>query len=94
MTVRRIFGGKGVYHQALIIAVEVGGELRLKADAVTAPVFNAAGAVQWAYEGKRGEAVRMPYWSVPDTAWDDSDLMAGWVRLAFGAALRPRKEKG
>ena len=35
-----------------------------------------------------GKAVEMPYWSIPEDAFDDPDLMAHWVRLAYEAALR------
>jgi DNA transformation protein and related proteins len=88
VTVRRMFGGKGVYHRGRIVAVEVRGELLLKADAISAPAFAAAGARRWTYEGKKGRAVAMPYWSVPADAFDDPDEMARWVRLAYEAALR------
>ena len=88
VTVKRMFGGKGVYHRGRIVAVEVRDEMRLKADAVSAPEFEAAGAQQWCYDGKGGKVVRMPYWSIPDEAYDDPDIMARWVRLAFEAALR------
>ena len=88
VSIRRMFGGKGVYHQGLIIAVEVRGEMLLKADAVSAPDFEAAGARRWSYEGKGGKVAQMPYWTVPDDAYDDPDAMAHWVRLAYGAALR------
>jgi DNA transformation protein len=88
ISIRRMFGGKGVYHAGLIVAVEVRGEMMLKGDAVTAEALEAAGARRWVYEGKQGKAVAMPYWSVPDDAWDDPDQMAHWVRLAYGAALR------
>jgi DNA transformation protein len=88
VTIRRMFGGKGVYHRGLIVALEVRGEMLLKADAVSAPDFEAAGARRWAYDGKGGKAVQMPYWSVPEDAFDDPELMAGWVRLAYEAALR------
>ncbi len=91
VSIRRMFGGKGVYHQGLIIAVEFKGEMLLKADAVSAPRFAEAGARQWAYEGKTGKPVLMPYWSIPDTAYDDPSEMADWVRLAFEAALRAGK---
>jgi DNA transformation protein len=30
----------------------------------------------------------MPYWSIPDDAFDDPDIMARWVRLAYEAAVR------
>jgi DNA transformation protein len=88
VTIRRMFGGKGVYHQGLIVGVELRGELLLKADAITAPAFEAAGARRWTYEGKRGNLVQMPYWSIPADAFDDPDIMAHWVRLAYAAALR------
>ena len=35
----------------------------------------------------------MPYWSVPEDAYDDPDLMAHWVRLAFDAGLRTDARK-
>jgi DNA transformation protein len=71
-----------------IVAVEVRGEMLLKADEQSASEFEAAGASQWAYEGKKGSPVKMPYWSIPDDAYDDPDVMARWVRLAYEAAVR------
>ena len=91
VSVRRMFGGKGVYHRGLIIAVEVRGEMRLKADAITAPAFEAAGARRWSYDGKGGKLVQMPYWSIPEDAYDDPEIMAEWVRLAYAAAVRAPK---
>ena len=74
--------GKGVYHRGEIIAVEYHGEILLKADAISGPAFQAAGARRWADEGKSGKTVNMPYWSIPEDAFDDPEMMAGWVRLA------------
>ena len=88
VSIRRMFGGKGVYHQGRIVALEVRGEMLLKGDSLSAPEFEAAGARRWTYEGKGGKAVAMPYWSIPDEAFDDPDEMARWVRLAWEAALR------
>ena len=90
ITVKRMFGGKGIYFEGNILALEVGGDMLLKADAVSAPEFEAAGSTQWTYDGK-GKVVKMPYWSIPDDAFDDPDEMARWVRLANEAALRARK---
>lgn len=90
--IRRMFGGKGVYHNGVIIAVELRGELRLKADAETAPDFAAAGCTQWTYTGSRhGKLVSMPYWTVPDGALDDPDEMTPWARKAYEAGLRAGK---
>lgn len=88
VTIRPMFGGKGVYHRGVIVAVEVRGELLLKADDLSAPAFAGAGARRWTYEGKRGNVVGMPYWSIPEDAFDDPEVMARWVRLAYEAASR------
>lgn len=89
VTIRRMFGGKGIYRDGRILAIEYDGEILLKADAESAPAFEAAGCWQWTYEGKRsGKPVKMPYWSIPDAAFDDPDEMAQWVRRAWDAALR------
>lgn len=90
ITIRRMFGGKGIYCDGVIFALEVDGELLLKADAESAPHFGEAGARQWIYQRKDGKTGAMPYWSIPDDAWDDPDLMAKWARLAFEAGLRNR----
>ena len=93
VSIRRMFGGKGIYHDGAICALEVSGEILLKADAETAPHFRAAGSRQWAYEGKTGKPVLMPYWSIPDEALDDPDLMTKWVRLAAEAGRRGAKPR-
>lgn len=89
ITIKRMFGGKGIYSRSRIIALEVDGEILLKADAASAPEFAAAGSVQWHYSGKN-KPVAMPYWSIPDEALDDPDRLAYWVDLAWQAALRAK----
>lgn len=95
VTVKRMFGGQGIYHGGLIVGIVFEGEVLLKSDAVSAPDFEAAGARRWVYSGQADKAVGMPYWSIPDDAYDDPDQMAHWVRLAYAAALRspPKKPK-
>jgi DNA transformation protein len=87
-----MFGGKGIYHLGLIVAIYLHDEMMLKADEIGAIEFAEAGARQWTYEGKKGNTVKMPYWSIPDDAYDDPDVMAKWVRLAYEAAVRFGKD--
>ena len=89
VTIRNMFGGKGIYHQGRILALEVDGEILLKADAESSGLFEAAGSTQWVYDGKT-KPVKMPYWSIPDEALDDPDELTRWVRIAFDAALRSK----
>ncbi|MDE1158567.1 MAG: TfoX/Sxy family protein [Neorhizobium sp.] len=93
VSIRRMFGGKGIYHQGLIVAIDLRDDIMLKADVVSAPDFAAAGAKQWAYEGKTGKPVLMPYWSVPEDAFDDPDEMRRWTQLAYAAAMRTKETK-
>lgn len=91
VTIKRMFGGKGVYFQGLIVAVELSdGDLLLKADSISAPEFEAAGSRQWIPAGKSGP-VKMPYWSIPDEAIDDPDVMTEWAKRAYEASLRVAK---
>ncbi|MFD1744116.1 TfoX/Sxy family protein [Rhizobium helianthi] len=94
ITIRRMFGGKGIYRHGVIFAIDLNDEVLLKADEESAPLFAAAGARQWSYEGKRGKPVLMPYWSVPDEALDDPDLMVRWARLACEAGERAATKSG
>ncbi|WP_273725117.1 TfoX/Sxy family protein [Brucella gallinifaecis] len=89
ISIRRMFGGKSIYHQGLIIGLVVQDELLLKADIHTANMFIDAGSRQWSYDSRKtGKPVAMPYWSVPEESFDDPDLMTKWARLAFAASLR------
>jgi DNA transformation protein and related proteins len=87
VSVRRMFGGHGIYHDGRIIALHAFGEVWLKADAQSVPDFEAAGSHQWLYEMK-GKPTRMPYWSIPDEALDDPHELAEWARKADAAARR------
>lgn len=89
VSIRRMFGGKGIYFEGRILALEVSGEILLKADVQSAPMFEDAGSRQWTYDGK-SKPVKMPYWSIPDAAFDDPDEMAKWVLLADEAARRAK----
>ena len=95
VAIRRLFGGKGIYHRGVIVAIVLQGELMLKADAQSAPEFAAAGARQWTYRSRgKGKLAAMPYWSVPEAAFDDPDEMTRWARKAYEAGLRAAAREG
>lgn len=93
VTIRRMFGGKGIYSEGFIVALVVRGELLLKADAETAPAFEAGGSKRWTYARAGKSAVPMPYFTLPDEALDDPDVMAKWARLARTAGHRAAGQK-
>ena len=93
VTIKPMFGGKGIYHQGLIVALEVDGEVLLKADPQSVPDFENARCSQWVYHGHKGRGpTAMPYLSIPEAAQDDPDDLAIWTHKAWDAALRSRKK--
>jgi DNA transformation protein len=91
VTIKRMFGGKGIYVDGMIIAIDLRDEVRLKGDAEAAALYEAAGCRQWTYTHKTSKKpVSMPYWTIPEEAFDDPDEAAKWARVALGAAVRSR----
>ena len=87
ITVRRMFGGAGLYADGLIVGLEVGGALYLKTDDQTRQAFADAGGQPFVYDGK-GQPVTMSYWTPPEEAMDSPEAMQPWARLALAASLR------
>ena len=91
VTIKRMFGGKGIYVDGMIIAIELRDELMIKGDADSAALYAAAGSRQWTYSHRTSKKpVSMPYWTMPEEAFDDPDEAARWVRAALEVALRAR----
>lgn len=92
VSIRRMFSGKGIYHDGVIFALVLRGELMLKGDEEIAADYEAAGGRRWTYRNRRhGREVAMPYWTVPESALDDPDEMAMWARKAYEAGRRSAK---
>ena len=87
ITMRAIFGGHGVYRDAVILGIVIDDKLYLKVDAATRATFEAAGCAPFVYEAK-GRAVPMSYWNVPDEALDSPQDFRPWAQRAWEAALR------
>jgi DNA transformation protein len=90
---RRMFGGHGLYVDALFIALIAGDRLYLKVDDTSRPAFERAGCTPFAYSRRDLGAVTLGYWSAPDDALDSQQAMVPWARLALAAALRANASK-
>ena len=92
VAVRPMFGGHGFYFDGRIFAIHAFDEIWLKVDAETKPAFEAAGCRPFVYDG-RNRPVEMPYWSLPEAAWNDGPEFQCWVERAFEAARRSHRSK-
>ena len=92
VSVKRMFGGHGVYADGLCFAVEQGGEVYLKADDEAKAVFANAGSAPFVYTA-RGKPMTTSYWRLFASAYDDSDELKRWSALAIEAARRAATAK-
>ena len=92
VTVKRMFGGHGVYAEGLCFAVESGGEVFLKVDARSQPDFSAAGSSPFIYMA-RGKPMRTSYWRLPGEAHDEADELRRWAAFGLEAARRAAEAK-
>jgi DNA transformation protein and related proteins len=89
---RRMFGGWGIYHNGLMFGLYAAGRLYLKTDAHNVAKFEAAGSEPFTYM-QREKAVKLSYWSAPETVLDDREEARFWGCTAFEAALRAQVAK-
>jgi DNA transformation protein and related proteins len=87
VTVRRMFGGAGIYADGLCFAIEADGEVFLKTDSLSRPDFSAADSALFTYMTK-GTSRPTSYWSLPTAAHEDDDELRRWAGMGLEAARR------
>jgi DNA transformation protein and related proteins len=93
VSVRRMFGGFGIYAEGVMFALASRGVIYLKADDDTAAAFRAEGAGPFTYDTKHGRHASLSYWRLPDRLYDDPDELAAWSPYrADGGASRQDTE--
>lgn len=91
VSVRRMFGGAGIYADGLMFALVADDVIYLKADAQNAPDFEREQLPPFTYVGKNNKRAVMSYRRMPDRLYDDPDELAHWARAALAAARRAQK---
>ena len=92
VSVRRMFGGHGIFSEGLMFGLESGGELYLKADDLTVPKLTAEKSEPFVYNAK-GREIALSYWRLPERLYDEPDEFALFARDAFAAARRAASHK-
>lgn len=96
VSVRRMFGGGGVFCEGVMFGLVSEDVLYLKGDEDLAALFESEGCERFAY-GAKSRTVSLPYWRMPDRLLDEPDEMVSWARRSLTVALaraqehRPRK---
>ena len=87
ITVKRMFGGSGIYAEGLCFAIELKGEVFLKTDALSQASFSSAGCEPFVYVAK-GQSRPTSYWSLPAAAHKDGDELRRGAAAGLEAARR------
>jgi DNA transformation protein len=87
VTVKRMFGGSGIYAEGLCFAIEADGEIFLKTDSLSQPSLSAADSAPFTYVAK-GKTRPTSYWSLPTLAHEDDDELRRWAGMGLDAARR------
>jgi DNA transformation protein len=88
VSVRRMFGGAGIYADGTMFALVASGVIYLKADEVNTPAFERENLAPFTYETRHGQHGVMSYRRIPDRLYDDAEELAAWARDALAAAQR------
>ncbi|CAA7626120.1 TfoX/Sxy family protein [Magnetospirillum sp. UT-4] len=87
ISIRRMFGGGGIYCDGLFFALIADGDIYLKADAAFAARLTEEGSRQFTWTNpKTGKVTAMGYWRLPEAAVDDFDEAAALGREALRVA--------
>jgi DNA transformation protein len=91
ITVRRMFGGAGVYGDGVMFGLLAFDTIYLKTDSILDADYDAAGdCPRFFYDSGTGKTASMSYRRMPESALDDPHEAADWGRKALGAALRAK----
>jgi DNA transformation protein and related proteins len=103
VTVRRMFGGSGIYAEGLMFALVFDGAIYLKVDATSIPDFEREGCQPFVYTRAKsaGRVSRhsLSYRRMPERLYDDPEELAIWAGRALAIAqfkntaprVRPKK---
>ena len=94
VTVKRMFGGAGIWSDGLMFGLVFDGAIFLKVDAISIPDFEREGSRPFVYtraksKGRVGRA-SLSYWRLPERLYDDPDELATWAQRALAIAQRKK----
>ena len=96
VSLRRMFGGEGIYAGEQIIGLVIGEQIYLKTTETNRADYLAEKCKPFSY--RRGKKLTdTSYYAVPDRLLDDPEEFAAWAHKAQAAALAakaPRAKKG
>jgi DNA transformation protein and related proteins len=88
VTVKRMFGGAGIYAEGLMFGLVFDGAIYLRVDEVSIPSFEREGSAPFVYPLAKNHAGRpsRQFWRLPERLYDDPDELAVWAGRSLAIA--------
>jgi DNA transformation protein and related proteins len=103
VTMRRMFGKTGVFHDGVMFAMVTENTLYFRVDDQNRATFKEAEASPPLNYEKNGHTIDLAFWRAPERLFDEPDELVAWAQAALAAARRvaakrertapPRKSK-
>jgi DNA transformation protein and related proteins len=92
VTVKRMFGGAGVFVEGLAFAVAFDSVIYLRVDEASIPDFEREGSKPFVYPLAKHHVGRPSrnFWRLPERLYDDPDELAVWAARALAIAERKK----
>jgi DNA transformation protein and related proteins len=88
ITMRRMFGKTGVFCDGLMFGMVTENTLYFRVDDDNRAVFKEAEVYPPLNYSKKGFAIDLSFWRVPERLFDEPDELITWARAAMAAAGR------
>lgn len=95
LTIKRMFGGAGIYSQGLMFGLIADDTIHLKTDDALREALSEEGSGPFVWEPKSGpragERIDLSYWRLPEAALDDPELAVAWAKKSIAVAQAKAK---
>ena len=94
VTLRRMFGKTGVFFGGVMFGMVTENMLYLRVDEQNKTIFEEAATAPPLNYRKKGVAIDLSFWRVPERLFDEPDELVVWAEAALAAARRVAAKRG
>ena len=94
VTMRRMFGKTGVFHDGVMLAMVRDNTLYFRVDGENRETFREAASFPPLNYEKKGGSIDLAFWRAPERLFDEPDELVAWARAALAAARRVAAKRG
>ncbi len=91
ITIKRMFGGGGVFRDGIMFGLIADNELYFKVDKKTKKIFEEMNCEQFLFHKAGNKVVRMNFFKAPEECYDSADKMEYYADMAWQTALFAQK---